>query len=61
MKFLSALETASFSYIDPVTALFFSALFLNEKMTIVQGLGATLILVSTLVSQLSSAKNTSKN
>jgi len=58
MKHLSAVETASFSYIDPVTALFLSALFLNESMSLIQIAGAIMILASTLFSQLPSRRTT---
>ena len=41
---LPAQSVALISYIDPVSALFFSAVFLHESMTTLQFLGAVLIL-----------------
>ena len=41
---LPAQSVALISYIDPVSALFFSAVFLHESMTALQLLGAVLIL-----------------
>ena len=41
---ISGQSAALISYIDPVSALCFSALFLHEAMTPVQLLGAVLIL-----------------
>lgn len=44
MKALRAQTVALFSYIDPVTAILLSALFLNERMGAAQMAGAVLIL-----------------
>ena len=44
MKALRAQTVALFSYIDPVTAILLSALFLNERMGTAQMAGAVLIL-----------------
>ena len=41
---LSGQSVALLSYVDPVSALFFSAVFLQEKMTFLQCVGAILIL-----------------
>ncbi len=41
---LPAQSVALISYIDPVSALFFSAVFLHESMTVLQILGAVLII-----------------
>ena len=48
---------AVFSYIDPVSALFFSAIFLNERLSLIQILGALLILGGTAFSQLYNQKS----
>ena len=52
---ISALKTqtvALFSYIDPIVAILLSALLLREGMSILSGIGAVLVLGSTLVSEL---------
>lgn len=49
---LPAQTAAVLSYIDPVTAIALSTLFLHEPMNLWQGAGAALILGSTLVSEL---------
>lgn len=51
VEHLNAQTVALFSYIDPVTAILFSALFLHEKMTLFSLLGTFLILGSTIVSE----------
>ena len=43
---------AVLSYFDPVSALFFSAIFLSERMSTVQWVGALLVLGGAAVSQL---------
>ena len=48
---LSAQTVSVLSYIDPISAVFFSALFLGEKMTLLQILGGILILGSTFISE----------
>lgn len=49
---LKGQTVAVFSYIDPITAIFLSALVLHERMGLLQILGAVLILGSTLLSEL---------
>jgi len=53
IKELPAQTSALFSYIDPVSAIILSALFLNEHLTLFSGIGAILVLGSTLLSELS--------
>lgn len=52
MQKLKVQTVAVFSYIDPITAIFFSAILLQEKMNFLQILGAFLILGSTLVNEI---------
>jgi RarD protein len=52
IKDLPAQTSALFSYIDPVSAIILSALFLNERMTLFSAIGAVLVLGSTLLSEL---------
>lgn len=50
--------TAVLSYIDPVSAVFFAALFLNEPLNGIQLLGTAIVLISTyLCSQTHSSKS----
>lgn len=49
---LPAQSVALISYIDPVSALFFSAVFLSEKMTPLQILGAILIIGGATVGEI---------
>lgn len=49
-----AQTAAILSYMDPITALFLSALFLNEKLTVSGIIGAVLIIGAALVSELTS-------
>lgn len=49
---LPAQTSALLSYIDPVSAIFLSALFLGERLTPLGVLGAVLVLGSTLLSEL---------
>lgn len=51
MKGLQGQSIAVLSYIDPLTSLLISAAVLGERMTVVQGLGALLLLGSTFVSE----------
>lgn len=53
MKGLKGQSIAVLSYIDPLTSLFISALVIGEKMTLLQILGAALLLGSTLISEIS--------
>ena len=56
MEGLQAQTIAIFSYIDPVTALLFSALMLSERMSAPAVLGAALILTSAVLSELEPIK-----
>ncbi len=49
---LPAQSVALISYIDPVSALFFSAVFLRESMTALQILGAVLVIGGALLGEL---------
>ena len=55
---LSAQTVSVMSYIDPISAVFFSALFLGETITPLQILGGIFILGSTLMSELWQQKKT---
>lgn len=50
---LSGQTIAAFSYIDPISAIVMSSVFLGEKMTAIQLLGGILILGTTFVNELS--------
>ena len=52
IKELPAQTSALFSYIDPVSAIILSALFLGERLTVFSAIGAVLVLGSTLLSEL---------
>ncbi|WP_042149600.1 DMT family transporter [Paucisalibacillus sp. EB02] len=52
MKKLKGQTIAVLSYIDPISAVVFAAIFLNENMTTVQMIGGILILGSTLISEI---------
>lgn len=52
MKELPAQTSALFSYIDPVSAIFLSAIFLSEGLTVSGWVGAVLVLGATLLSEL---------
>lgn len=56
MKGLQGQSIAVLSYVDPLTSLLISAAVLGERMTVVQGLGALLLLGSTFVSEGSQEK-----
>ena len=51
LKNLKSNTIAILSYIDPITAVLISSLFLGEKMTIFQIIGGVLILGSTFISE----------
>ena len=53
IKELPAQTSALFSYIDPVSAIILSAVFLGESLTVSSMIGAVLVLGSTLLSELS--------
>ncbi|WHY89856.1 DMT family transporter [Neobacillus cucumis] len=54
MEGLKGQSIAMLSYVDPFVAILISAIILQEQMTIVQMLGGTLLLGSTLVSEIRS-------
>lgn len=56
MRGLKGQTVAIFSYIDPVTAILLSTCILGEKMGILQGVGAVLILGATIYSELNKGK-----
>ena len=45
-------SVALISYVDPVSALFFSALFLHEKLTLIQVIGAVLIIGGAMLGEM---------
>lgn len=53
MKGLKAQSIAVLSYIDPVTSLFASFIIFDEKMTVLQIIGAVMLLGSTFISEIS--------
>ena len=53
---LPAQSVALISYVDPVSALFFSAVFLSESMTALQILGAVLIIGGAILGETSGKK-----
>lgn len=61
MQQLPGQAIAVLSYIDPVSALLFSAIFLGERLSVIQILGALLILGGTAFSQLYQSKQYSKS
>ena len=56
MDDIPAQTVALFSYIDPVSAIFLSAIFLKEPLTLFGCIGAVLVLGSTLVSEVTERK-----
>lgn len=52
MNRLPAKAVALMGYFDPVSALVFSAVFLDERLSTVQFIGAVLVLAGALVGQL---------
>lgn len=60
MQELPGQTIAMLSYIDPVSALLFSAIFLNERLSLLQILGTFLILGGTAFSQLYPSKQYAK-
>lgn len=52
MKKIKAQSIAILSYIDPISAVIFAALFLGEGMTILQVIGGILILTSSFISEI---------
>lgn len=56
MNDLKAQTVALFSYIDPIVAIFLSALFLKEPMTLYSAIGAVLVLGATMISELPEKK-----
>lgn len=57
MQSLPSQSIAMLSYIDPVSALLFSGVFLGERLSVLQLLGAILILGGTAFSQIYKRKN----
>ncbi|OAA90549.1 DMT family transporter [Clostridium ljungdahlii] len=51
---------AIFSYIDPISAIVMSSVFLGERMTLIQVLGGILILGTTFINELSGKKSDKK-
>lgn len=51
MEKLSSQTVAAFSYIDPVSAILMSSIFLHENLTLVQVLGGILILGATFINE----------
>lgn len=58
---LSAQNAAILSYIDPVSAIIFSSIFLSEKLNFVQIVGVILILGGTFIGQSTKKLKSSKN
>ena len=54
---LDSRTIATFSYIDPISAILLSSLFLAKPMTLIQAAGAVLILGATLVNELIGMRN----
>lgn len=52
MKGLKGQSIAALSYIDPVTSLFVSFIVFGENMTVLQSIGAVLLLGSTFISEI---------
>lgn len=52
MKYLSGQSVALISYIDPITAIILSAIVLDERMGVLEIIGAVLVLGATLISEL---------
>ena len=57
LKELKGQTIAVLSYIDPITAVLISALFLGEQLTMFQIIGGVLILGSTFISELKEKRN----
>ncbi|MGO1470110.1 MAG: EamA family transporter, partial [Tissierella sp.] len=51
IKHVKSQTIAIVSYLDPITAIFVSAIFLREPMTGVQFLGGSLILISAYINE----------
>ena len=56
LKELKGQTIAVMSYIDPISAVIISAIFLRERMGVLQIVGGILILSSTLISELTKSK-----
>ena len=52
MENLRAQTVAILSYIDPVSALLFSAFLLRERLTVINVIGAVLIIGSAMISEI---------
>lgn len=57
MDSLRVQTIAILSYIDPVSALLFSALLLREPLSLLNGIGAVLVIGSAVVSELQKAES----
>lgn len=57
---LKAQTAALLSYLDPVSALFFSAVFLNERLSAGEACGAVLILAAAIFGTLEGARGSEK-
>lgn len=51
IKEIKAQTTALLSYTDPVSAIFFSVVFLSEPLSITQAIGGSIILLSALIAE----------
>lgn len=60
MKNLQSQTIAIMSYIDPIVAVFLSAVFLKEQMTVLGIIGAVMILSATFLSEVNLKKGQSK-
>ena len=60
MKNLQSQTVAIMSYIDPIVAVFLSAVFLKEQMTVLGIIGAVMILSATFLSEVNLKKGQSK-
>lgn len=61
MKTLPAQTVALISYIDPITAIILSAVILKEKLTLLEIIGAVLILGSMMISELPERKKSNSD
>ena len=57
MDGLKVQSIAVFSYIDPVSALLFSALLLREPLTVMNAIGAVMIIGAALASEMQQPEN----
>lgn len=57
MKKIGALSTSNYVYLNPVTTVLASALFLNEPMTIMACVGSALILLGVYIANRKSVES----